>query len=85
MRRKENSTMAQSTRDESEIARDFRELDRTEQAMLQRVGGSLTAGQRMTLENLERLVKSLAGPEDVLDNDNYSRPFPPRHPRESER
>jgi hypothetical protein len=73
--------MARNTSDLGEIEKDFRELDTTEQAIL----GTLTEGQRETLKGLERLVNSLAGPEDVLDSDSYSRPFPPLHPKKSER
>jgi len=73
--------MAQNTRVENEIVKDFRELDRTEKAMLQRIGGSLTKSQQETLADLERLVNSLTGPEDVLDSGNYGRPVPPRHQR----
>jgi hypothetical protein len=62
-----------------DIAKDFRELDRTEKAMLDRIGGSLSKYQRKTLHNLERLIETLAGPEELLDEDGYSRPFPPRH------
>lgn len=75
--------MAQNTRGENEIVKDFRELDRTEKAMLERIGGTLTKSQRETLADLERLVNSLAGPEDVLDSGNYGRPVPPRHNRTS--
>jgi hypothetical protein len=73
--------MAQNKGNESEIVKDFRELDRTEKAMLQRIGGTLTKSQRDTLEDLGRLITSLAGPEDVLDSESYSRPIPPRHHR----
>jgi hypothetical protein len=45
--------------------------------MLERIGGPLTARQKKQLENLGRLHRSLRGPEDVLDEANYSRPFPP--------
>jgi hypothetical protein len=75
--------MAQNTRGQGEIVKDFRELDRTEKAMLERIGGTLTKNQRETLADLERLVNSLAGPEDVLDSGNYGRPVPPRHSRTS--
>ena len=73
--------MTHNKSSESEIVKDFRELDRTEKAMLQRIGGTLTKSQRDTLEDLGRLISSLAGPEDVLDTESYSRPFPPRHHR----
>jgi hypothetical protein len=39
--------------------------------------GKLTPQQQKLLANLRRLHHSLRGPEDVLDEDNYSRPFPP--------
>jgi hypothetical protein len=40
--------------------------------------GKLTPRQNKLLANLRRLFHSLRGPEDVLDEDNYSRPFPPQ-------
>jgi len=40
--------------------------------------GKLTPRQNKLLTNLRRLYHSLRGPEDVLDEDNYSRPFPPQ-------
>lgn len=67
------------SKDLKDIAKDFRDLDRTEKAVLDRIGGSLTRNQRKTLYDLERLIESLAGPEEFLDEDGYSRPFPPRH------
>jgi hypothetical protein len=65
-------------KDLKDIAKDFRDLDRTEKAVLDRIGGSLSRNQRKTLYDLERLIESLAGPEEFLDEDGYSRPFPPR-------
>lgn len=50
-----------------------------EEANQEQVGellGKLTPRQNTLLDNLRRLFHSLRGPEDVLDDDNYSRPFP---------
>ncbi len=35
--------------------------------------------QKLLLEDLNRLLESLRGPEDALDKGSYNRPFPPRH------
>jgi hypothetical protein len=35
--------------------------------------------QKHLLDDLNRLVDSLRGPEELLDRGNYSRPFPPRN------
>jgi hypothetical protein len=59
-------------------------VDNTSDAQLanqEQVGellGKLTPRQNKLLDNLRRLFHSLRGPEDVLDEDNYSRPFPPQ-------
>jgi hypothetical protein len=44
--------------------------------------------QRRLLEDLNRLLDSLRGPEELLDGTSYSRPFPPRphrHPAAGQR
>lgn len=57
------------------------ETNLAEQAAQEELGellGKLTPRQQKLLANLRRLHHSLRGPEDVLDEDNYSRPFPPQ-------
>ncbi len=62
---------------EQEMVKAVEELDDTEKAILERLGGALTTRQKKRLEDLRRLHHTLRGPEDVLDHGNYSRPFPP--------
>jgi|HubBroStandDraft_6_1064221.scaffolds.fasta_scaffold85927_2 hypothetical protein len=62
---------------EQEIAKSLEELDAIDSAMLERIGGDLTEEQVINLGNLLRLDHSLRGPDDTLDQELYSRPFPP--------
>jgi hypothetical protein len=62
---------------EEDIARSFEALDATQSAILERFGGPLTEEQKESLGDLLRLDQSLNGPDDVLDQELYSRPFPP--------
>ena len=65
---------------EQEIVESFQELDATQAALLDRVGGALTQEQKDTLADLLRLDQSLDGPDDTLDQELYSRAFPPVPP-----
>jgi len=49
------------------------------QQELQGVLGEPDRRQRELIANLDRLHRSLVGPEDPLDQTSYSRPFPPPH------
>ena len=62
---------------EQELVKAVDDIASSERGMLERIGGPLMARQKKQLENLGRLHRSLRGPEDVLDEANYSRPFPP--------
>jgi hypothetical protein len=42
--------------------------------------GEGVSHQQQLLENLARLYDSLRGPDDLLDQEGYSRPFPPQKP-----
>jgi len=56
-------------------------LDAIELAILEEIGefvGTLDKQQKTLLANLVRLHHSLRAPEDELDQDNYSRRFPPQ-------
>jgi hypothetical protein len=54
------------------------------QQELQGALGEPDKRQRKLIANLDRLRRSLLGPEDLLDRTSYSRPFPPhRHQRKS--
>lgn len=46
---------------------------------LQGVLGEPSGRQRRLIANLDRLRRSLLGPEDLLDRTSYSRPFPPHN------
>lgn len=51
------------------------------QQELQGVLGEPSGRQRRLIANLDRLRRSLLGPEDLLDRTSYSRPFPPHNHR----
>jgi hypothetical protein len=65
-------------RSEQEIAKSLEELDAIEAAMLERIGGPLSEKQKKSLADLLRLDHSLRGPDEVLDQEQYSRPIPPK-------
>ena len=60
-----------------EIAQSFQQLDATQASMLEKLGGPLSQEQQDSLADLLRLDDSLGGPDDTLDQELYSRPFPP--------
>jgi hypothetical protein len=65
----------------NEILGALKTLDATERAIQEEIGefvGSLDKNQKTLLANLVRLHHSLRAPEDELDQDNYSRRFPPQ-------
>lgn len=63
---------------EQEIAKSFKELDAIENSILERFGGAMTDRQKTSLAELIRLDHSLHGPDDLLDQQQYSRPPIPR-------
>lgn len=70
-----------SRNDASPILGALQTLDAIELATLEEIGefvGTLDKNQKKLLANLVRLHHSLRGPDDDLDQDNYSRPFPPK-------
>jgi hypothetical protein len=69
--------LAEETTVEQEMVKAVDDLESTDKAILERLGGPLTAQQKKQLRDLSRLYDSLQGPEDALDQSNYSRPFPP--------
>jgi hypothetical protein len=62
---------------ELEIAKSLEELDVIDNEILEKIGGPLTKEQVTNLGNLMRLDRRLRGPDDTLDQELYSRPFPP--------
>jgi hypothetical protein len=65
---------------QEEIVESLQQLDATQAALLDTVGGTLSQDQKDTLADLLRLDASLDGPDDTLDQELYSRPFPPAPP-----
>jgi hypothetical protein len=59
---------------EQEIAKSLQELDAIENSILERFGGALTDRQKKSLADLIRLDHSLRGPDDLVDQLQYSRP-----------
>jgi hypothetical protein len=60
-----------------EIVQSFQQLDATQASMLEKLGGPLSQEQQDSLADLLRLDDSLGGPDDTLDQELYSRAFPP--------